>query len=857
LPTSSVPVAVAAPPRNSQMNFALHWPEQAVKEAIEAFCTVDGLPVDVLINGADAQNRAIEGDVVAVMLDPVVYWTKLRGSNDALISKATTDSTKNRDSEKGEAARALERIRATLSCNPSKRPTGRVLSIIRSSPLRETVIGLLASNPWFPEGEEYGRELDYVQLIPTNSKLPMMVITVESLPGCAKERLINGDVSIERELVAARIEEWKEGSVCPKAQVIRMLGRAEEIGPQISAVLFEHAIRAADFSPESLSCLPEAPWKIPTEEYETRKDLRNTCTFTIDPASATDLDDAISIEKVSEKVFRIGVHIADVSRFVLPDTALDREARIRSTSVYIPQHKLPMLPPELSEEACSLVPGEDRLAFSITWDIDDTGNITGRWIGRSVIHSCCKLSYDDAQDIIDGGFEVDVSGKTVPKLHGQFELKDVVDSLRSLHGITKKMREIRIRNGAVWIETPKLVFLLDESGNPYDSLLGVRKESSCLVEELMLLANKSVAEVISKAFPDCALLRRHAEPMSMKLKEFQEFCRKLELDASSSGKLQLALPKMRQKLKNDPMLLQILLARAARTMQLAVYFCTGDLRGREDEWAHYGLSIPLYTHFTSPLRRYPDIIVHRTLAAVVEAEEAYAEKRLSSPASDSGEWIGNGCFTGLYFDKEAAESEEGREALLSAAVRCGVPASEVVSKVAAYCNERKRSSKHAEQYAENVYLWALLKNKEVMFSEARVLTIGPYFMTVYIYKLAIERRIYFGEVEGLAIKWIATTGILVISTNTEPSQKSHFPRSYCEIEDIGLTMSQCRIVTPEDKNKCITIPPSSYNTESNVTATLPLRIPSVIGVLSIVPVAIHAIIEQNGRVNFEAKLYIQ
>ncbi|URE00609.1 RNB [Musa troglodytarum] len=470
-----------------------------------------------------------------------------------------------------------------------------------------------------------------------------------------------------------------------------MLGRAEEIEPQISAVLFEHAISAANFSSDSLSCLPNAPWKIPAEEYETRKDLRNTCTFTIDPASAADLDDALPFEKVSEKVFRIGVHIADVSRFVLPDTALDREARIRSTSVYIPQHKLLMLPPELSEQACSLVPGEDRLVFSIIWDIDDIGNITGRWIGRSVIRSCCKLSYDDAQDIIDGGFEVDVSGKTGPKLHGQFELKDVVDSLRSLHGITKKMREIRLRNGAFWIEIPKLAILFDESGNPCDSLLGVRKESSFLVEELMLLANRSVAEVISKAFPGCALLRRHAEPRSMKLKEFEEFCRKrgLELDASSSGKLHLALLKMREKLKNDPVLHNILMAHAARAMPLAVYFCTGDLRGREDEWAHCGLSIPLYTHFTSPLRRYPDIVVHRTLAAVVEAEEVYVEKRHSSAASDSDDGIGNGCFTGLCFDEEAAESEEGREALLSAAVRYGVPTSKVVSEVAAHCNERK------------------------------------------------------------------------------------------------------------------------------------------------------------------------
>ncbi|URE06320.1 RNB [Musa troglodytarum] len=404
----------------------------------------------------------MDGDAVTVMLDPIVYGIKLKGSNDALTVEESTDSTKDTDSEQEEAVRALKTIGATMSYNPSKRPAVKVLSIIRSSPRRDAVIGLLALNPWLTEGETNGRELDYIQLIPRDSKLPMMVITVESLPGCAKERLINGDVSIERELVAARIEEWKEGSDCPKAQVIRMLGRAEEIEPQISAVLFEHAISAANFSSDSLSCLPNAPWKIPAEEYETRKDLRNTCTFTIDPASATDLDDALSFEMVSEKVFRIGVHIADVSRFVIPDTALDREARIRSTSVYIPQHKLPMLPPELSEQACSLVPGEDRLVFSIIWDIDDTGNITGRWIGRSVIRSCCKLSYDDAQDIIDGGFEVDVSGKTGPKLHGQFELKDVVDSLRSLHGITKKMREIRLRNGAFWIEIPKLAILFDE-----------------------------------------------------------------------------------------------------------------------------------------------------------------------------------------------------------------------------------------------------------------------------------------------------------------------------------------------------------------------------------------------------------
>ncbi|CAL9045210.1 unnamed protein product [Musa banksii] len=147
--------------------------------------------------------------------------------------------------------------------------------------------------------------------------------------------------------------------------------------------------------------------------------------------------------------------------------------------------------------------------------------------------------------------------------------------------------------------------------------------------------------------------------------------------------------------------------------------------------------------------------------------------------------------------------------------------------------------------------------RKLMFFEVRVLTVGPYFITVYIYKYT-NLLIYFDEVEGLAIKWIATTSILVLSTpNTEPSQRSHLPRSCCEIEDIGLTMSQCQIVTPEDKNKCITIAPSSYNIESDVTVTPPLSFYLVIGVLSIIPVAIHAIIEHNGHVNFEAKLYIQ
>ncbi|XP_009403071.2 DIS3-like exonuclease 2 [Musa acuminata AAA Group] len=985
LPASSFPVdevnvGVAAPPRNSKKYFDPHWSDQAVEEAIEkgrafkatfrvnaynrleAYCTIDGLPVDVLINGVAAQNRAIEGDIVAVMLDPVAYWTKLRGlsmrsspvasggsdfptetsevidKNDAKKeqvdancksytpgngmhpmnkgyqnhensgfseavsndigngsvtsdnrnsgwnSKSSTGSTRNWESEQGEAARALERIHAMISSNQSKRPTGRVLSIIRNSPRRGAVIGFLALKPWLPEEEEksngqlskknkesvFSAGLDYIQLVPTDSKFPKMVVSVKRLPDCAKERLKNGDISIETELVAAQIDEWNEENICPKAQVVHILGRGGEIEPHISAILFEHAISVANFTPESLACLPNVPWKVPVEECKTRKDLRNICTFTIDPSSSNDLDDALSVEKVSDKIFRIGVHIADVSCFVLPDTALDAEAQVRSTSVYILQHKLPMLPPRLSE-VCSLLPGVDRLAFSIIWDINDSGNIIQCWIGRSVICSCCKLSYDYVQDIIDEGFEIDqfgLSGKLHPELCGQFEFKDVIQSVRSLHEISKKRREIRFKQGALGLQNPKLVFLFDENGTPYDSFLDERKQSCSLVEEFMLLANKSVAEVISRAFPDCALLRRHPEPNLRKLQEFEAFCSKhgFELDASSSGKLHLSLSKIREKLKDDPVLFDILVSYALKPMQSATYFCSGDLIGRENEWAHYALSVPLYTHFTSPLRRYPDIVVHRTLSAVVEAEEVYVKQRQTLVTVNNGQISGDGivgrCFSGLYFDNDVAESEQVREILLSAALKYKVPGSEVLAEVAAYCNERKQASKHAEEAGEKLYLWTLLKRREVLLSEARVLGLGPRFMTVYINNFALERRIYYDEVEGLAVEWLETSGTLVLDIpKTKPFQRRVIPGKLRVIEDVALVLNTSGLVIPEEENEDNTTLPSTSNLLPAVPAaendaTVPLCFPLVLRLLSTIPVALHAVGGEKGPVDIAARLYM-
>ncbi|KAJ6835550.1 DIS3-like exonuclease 2 isoform X1 [Iris pallida] len=562
---------------------------------------------------------------------------------------------------------------------------------------------------------------DYLQLLPKDPKFPKMLVNFRNLPESAKERVVSGDETIERELVAAQIDEWSDESHIPLAHVIHILGREGEIEPQIAAILFENAICAANFSPESLACVPNLPWEVPVKEFETRKDFRNICTFTIDPSTAIDLDDALSIEEiVSDDVFRIRVHIADASYFVLPETALDTEAQIRSTSVYILQHKIPMLPPQLSEELGSLLPGKDRLALSVTWDIGRSGNIVARWIGRSITRSCCKLSYDIMQEIIVGSLDanqLNSSTSPIPQLHCLFKWEDIFRSLRSLYEVSMSLRRNRFKDGALWLESSKLVFLFDEFGTPYDSFLRERKESHSLVEEFMLLANISVVEVISAAFPDCALLRRHPEPNLRKLRDFEAFCSRysFELDTSSSGQLHLSLSKIREKLKDDPMLYDILVSYASKPMQPASYFCTGDLRGRENEWAHYALSVPLYTHFTSPLRRYPDILVHRTLCATLDAEGTYLNQKQINNSGAYGSELVNGCFTGLL-NKKAVESEEGREALAASALRFGAPTSKVLTDAVTYCNERKVASKHAEVAGEKLYVWALLKKKEELQS---------------------------------------------------------------------------------------------------------------------------------------------
>ncbi|EFJ15652.1 hypothetical protein SELMODRAFT_445437 [Selaginella moellendorffii] len=816
----------------------------------EAYATVDGLSVDILIEGACAQNRALEGDLVALVLDPPNLWPRMKGLNNNRTDRVVTASSiavTNQSFSSGEGVQvsreirleeevviesvgrsnqvvessedssslltgtgstALEKVQALLQATPGKRPTGKVVSILSKSRRRDAVVGFLSVKFQPPTRNQ-------MVLTPVDAKFPKMVVLPDSLPEVIAQRLRDGDRKMGNELLAACVDRWDCNSPYPLAIITHCLGQAGELEAQTAAILFEHAVHSAEFPPEAMACLPRVPWSIPEKELQRRRDLRSRRVFTIDPVTARDLDDALSVEHLGDGLTRVGVHIADVSYFVHAGSGLDKEAQQRSTSVYLIQQVLPMLPRLLCEELCSLQPGVDRLAFSVMWDLDSTGQIVKQWIGRTAIKSCCKLSYGDAQEIVDGTFS------EKPGLSGNFSWQEVAADIKTLYNIAKQLEESRIRDGALRLDTGKLVFALDGDGNPHETSFYEQMESNKLVQEFMLLANVSVAKVISRAFPDCALLRRHPEPSSRKLLEFQEFCKKhgFVLKTDSSADLHASLEVLREELKDDPVLLSIVTLYATKPMQVAKYFCTG--RDKDGDWGHYALAMPVYTHFTSPIRRYPDIVVHRTLSAALEAEKLL-NKSLTGP--------------------EDLVSTKDYEVLQLAASKHRISDPAEMALVADHCNERKMASKNVQEATDRLYLWTMLQRRKGLLSDACVVGLGPKFMSLYVSKIAMERRLYYDEVEGLKVDWLENTGTLVLDY-CRPRQHSRKAKSR-SISDVAVVSNPA--MDPDDE---------TGNLDS-LTMIEPEAMPLTLRLFSHIPVLIHALGGDSSPLDIGVRVYV-
>lgn len=423
------------------------------------------------------------------------------------------------------------------------------------------------------------------------------------IPGRLMKNAKNGDK------VIVGIVDWTAGTRSPIGEVIQVLGKPGNNDVEMQSILaeFDFPLQFPENVVEDAArILPE----IPETEIKKRKDCRQVTTFTIDPADAKDFDDAISYERLPNGLHRVGVHIADVSFYVKPGSAIDQEAYSRGTSVYLVDRTIPMLPEILSNNLCSLRPREDKLCFSAIFDLNDNAKVIKEWFGKTVINSDRRLSYEEAQQIIDS-HEGELSAEIV-----------------QVNELAKVLRQKRFDNNAINFETEEVRFKLDENAKPIGIYLKESTEANFMIEEFMLLANKKVAERIGKKSaynkePKTFVYRIHDEPINDKLDTFKNFVKKLGYDfkVGSQKTLASSFNNMFEKAR-DTKEFDMLSKLSIRVMARAVY--------STDNIGHYGLAFPFYTHFTSPIRRYPDLIVHRLLDAYLHNEpsvnkEAYDE----------------------------------------------------------------------------------------------------------------------------------------------------------------------------------------------------------------------------------------
>ena len=368
------------------------------------------------------------------------------------------------------------------------------------------------------------------------------------------------------------------------------------------------------FSARALGCLPAPDFDVEADALQaSREDLRASVMCSIDPPGCRDIDDALSCT-FSDGVYHVGIHIADVTRFVESDSALDNEAKARGTSTYLVDRRLDMLPVLLTADLCSLRANVDRLAFSAFIDVDEDGTILKTRYARTIIRSRAALTYEQAQRMIDSQ---DDSG--------------VGASVRRLCALARVLRRKRVDAGALALASPEVKFKLDREDQPTDVSSYQLYEANKVVEEFMLLANVCVASTLAERFPALALLRRHPAPPLERFSDFLEHASRkgFSIDASSSKNLADSLDAATD--PSDPELNTLLRIAATRCMAPAAYFCCRDEQGEQRR--HYGLAAPLYTHFTSPIRRYADVVVHRLLAAAINDKPlppAYAARDAST-----------------------------------------------------------------------------------------------------------------------------------------------------------------------------------------------------------------------------------
>lgn len=526
-----------------------------------------------LAQKAKQPNKFIEGIVDMKSTGKAYIITDDKDTDDIFIAASNTNKALNGDSVKV----------LLFPLREGRKIEGKIVEVLKRK--KERFVGIIQIYK------------NYAFVVPDDNSMPIDIFVPLDFIKFAK----NG------EKVIAKITEWPSNAKNPFGEVVEVLGKPGTNEVEINAIIEDFEL-PYEFPQKVLDASNKIEKKTPEKEIKNRKDFRDVLTFTIDPVDAKDFDDALSIKFLENGNYEIGVHIADVSYYVRPNTIIDEEAFKRATSVYLVDRVIPMLPERLSNNICSLVPNKDRLCFSAVFEMDNKAKVINEWFGRTIINSDKRFAYEDVQEIIEN------------------KAGEYCKEIETLDFLAKELRGERMQSGSINFNKVEVKFNLDDKGSPLSVYFKEMKDANKLIEEFMLLANKKVATLIGKPKKDKSkrpfVYRIHDTPNQDKLNVFTKFVNKLGYNLKiGSGKKAIAksINSIIQQVqgKGEENIIETL---AIRTMPKA-YYTTKNI-------GHYGLNFDFYTHFTSPIRRYPDLMVHRLLDEYLNKQKPESEKEL-------------------------------------------------------------------------------------------------------------------------------------------------------------------------------------------------------------------------------------
>jgi exosome complex exonuclease DIS3/RRP44 len=643
-------------------------------------CSVQG---EILLSDREGTNRAIDGDVVAVELLPRAQWhSASKDMVEEIEDGEQVEKEEEEDAEEEEEAEKAKKKKKPVTSSGAEAevmPCGRVVGIIRRS--GRHFVGVLRAVS-DPSAQSH-------VFLPLNGRIPRIRVRTRQSSTLRDQRIV------------VAVDGWSRYSVYPMGHYVRTVGAVGSKEVESEVLLLEHDIPFEPFTQAVLDCLPSAgnSWKVPEDPKQwkpsNRRDLRHLNVCSIDPPSCVDIDDALHVRPLGDGTFEVGVHIADVTHFVKTDTAMDREAARRGTTVYLTENRIDMLPQLLGTNLCSLKSHVDRYAFSVLWIMTEKAEILSTDFCKSVIRSRHSFSYAEAQARIDD-------------LQAQDELSQ---SLRTLMQLSRCMRQQRMNNGALVLASPDVHFSLDpENLNPVDMAQYEMKGTNSLVEEFMVRANSSVADRIRQTFPDCAVLRRHAAPPEDKFAPLVQALTALQLpvDITSGAAVSATLDGAIR--ENDPYFNTAVRILATRCMMQAQYFSAGD--APVEDYQHYGLALDIYTHFTSPIRRYADVLVHRQLAVAI----------------------------GVTSKKSSLADMTGKK----------------MKEVTEVLNYRKRQAEDAQRSSVELYTQLFFRGR-IVYEPAIIVAIRQNAFSVLLPKYGIQATIYLRDIPTESLNLGATT----------------------------------------------------------------------------------------------------